>query len=752
MANRCADWWIRGRRVKRGGVTEAASSRAMLLGSLALSMTLAVSLLFPSGTAGAANETTTTTTESSTTTTTSDSTTTTTEPSSTTTTTAESSTTTTTAESSTTTTVSSTTSTTQPSTTTTTSPDSAAGSDPPDTDSEVDDFRVGTRPAPPIVFPIVGDYTFRDTFGAPRDGGRRRHAGADIFADKLVPVVAVADGVVEEVSEGRLAGQYVIVRHDNGWRSKYLHLNNDTRGTDNGLALGYADGIEVGVRVRAGMVIGFVGDSGNAENTAPHLHFALHQPNGLPINPHRALRRAPVVEVPYTLSGRAYSDATLDVDTFNTELVGHIDPDGAGMNAGLAMAGDHVYMGTSGQNAACPGTGVRVIDVSNPAKPDKVAVLAGADEFADTAATTVWAGAVETPEFVGDLAVVGLSLCGDSDWARASADFAGFALYDVRNPARPTLLSTVHSGEETLGVSHLDVLSEDGRLLVAATVPESHLHDLEERGDVRFYDATDPLRVVEVSDWDLRRNGPPLLVEALRARGGDSALATRGVTWLDGETVAVAHSAAGLVTIDVSELDEPGHVGTASAFDTYDLVFDARAVEDYRNEAHGGWVHDGWLLVQDNAGLQPPGAESGDWGQQTFYDLKDPDAPRLLSTFGTERSQSGIDGEVSRDGFYSARRSAPFKDDLEIVAWSSDGVRLVDIGDPTNPAEVAFFVPMARSDPQGRVRAPDGTRAFPMVWDVVSDEKLVYASDVNSGLWIFRVLPIPSIGNDPVLE
>ncbi len=607
-------------------------------------------------------------------------------------------------------------------------------------------------PAPPIVFPIVGEYTFTDTFGAPRDGGRRRHAGADIFADRLVPVVAIADGVVEEVDEGRLAGQYVIVRHDNGWRSKYLHLNNDTEGTDDGLALGYAEGVEVGVQVRAGMVIGFVGDSGNAERTAPHLHFALHQPNGLPINPHRALTRAPRVEVPYTLSGRAYSATSLDVDTFNTELIGHIDPDGAGMNAGIAIAGDHVYMGTSGHDSACPGTGVRVIDVSNPAKPAKVAVLAEGDRFADTAAEAVWVGAVETPGFVGDLAVVGLALCGDSEWSRTSADFAGFALYDVRNPSRPVLLSTVHSGEETRGVSHLEVLSEEGRLLVAATVPDSHLHDLDGRGDVRFYDATDPLRVVEVSDWDLRRDGPSLLVEALTARGGDGALATQGVTWLDGESVAVAHSAAGLVTLDVTTLDDPRYVGTTSAFDTYDLVFDARAIEDYRDKAHGGWVHDGWLLVQDNAVLQPPGEELEEWGQQTFYDLTDPEVPRLLSTFGTERSQAGVDSDVGRDGFYSARRSAPFRDDIEIVAWSSDGVRLVDIGDPENAAEVAFFVPMARPDPQGRVWAPDGTREFPMVWDVVSDENLVYASDVNSGLWIFRVLSIPSIDNDPVLD
>jgi hypothetical protein len=110
-----------------------------------------------------------------------------------------------------------------------------------------------------------------------------------------------------------------------------------------------------------------------------------------------------------------------------------------------------------------------------------------------------------------------------------------------------------------------------------------------------------------------------------------------------------------------------------------------------------------------------------------------------VATFGTENSQKGLDGEVGVDGFYSPHQTTPLGEDKEMVAWLSDGVRIVDLEDPSNPREIAFFVPEARSDPQGYWVAPDGSRELPLVWGAVSVGDLVYASDVNSGLWIFRV-------------
>jgi murein DD-endopeptidase MepM/ murein hydrolase activator NlpD len=151
---------------------------------------------------------------------------------------------------------------------------------------------VGAGEPSTIVFPVAGKNSYRDTFGAPRDGGSRSHKGTDIIAARLVPVVAILDGVVTVVGSGRKAGTWIELRHDGGWRSRYLHLNNDSPGTDDGRGRGVASGIRVGVAVTAGQLIGYVGDSGNAENTTAHVHFEIRRPDGAAVNPYPILRRA----------------------------------------------------------------------------------------------------------------------------------------------------------------------------------------------------------------------------------------------------------------------------------------------------------------------------------------------------------------------------------------------------------------------------------------------------------------------------
>lgn len=161
-------------------------------------------------------------------------------------------------------------------------PERVAGSDP--SEMEVD-----------LVFPVAGEHTLTRSFGDPRSRGRRSHEGVDILADKGTPVVAVADGIVrwlQNEPEGRCCA--VSLLHDDGWRTRYLHLDNDTPGTDDGLRVGIAPGLEPGVRVRQGQLLGWVGDSGNAEATVPHLHFELRLADGTPLDPFRRLEAAPV--------------------------------------------------------------------------------------------------------------------------------------------------------------------------------------------------------------------------------------------------------------------------------------------------------------------------------------------------------------------------------------------------------------------------------------------------------------------------
>lgn len=132
-----------------------------------------------------------------------------------------------------------------------------------------------------ITFPVAGSVWFADDYAAWRSGGRR-HQSTDLFAPKGTPVYAALAGticLITGVTEPVPSYGYMIkVCGDDGREYDYLHLSNDRLGTDDGLggpAAAYAPGMAHGVRVRRGELIGFIGDSGNAEDTPPHLHFEI---------------------------------------------------------------------------------------------------------------------------------------------------------------------------------------------------------------------------------------------------------------------------------------------------------------------------------------------------------------------------------------------------------------------------------------------------------------------------------------------
>jgi len=143
-----------------------------------------------------------------------------------------------------------------------------------------------------LVFPLPTPTKVRDTFGDARPGGRR-HEGTDLLAPKHTPVLAVADGRVSWVHD-RVGPRCcaVEIAHAGGWTSRYIHLDNDTPGTDDGQAVGVAPGIVPGRTVRAGELVGWVGDSGNAENVSPHLHFELRHPQLGAVDAQRVLVEA----------------------------------------------------------------------------------------------------------------------------------------------------------------------------------------------------------------------------------------------------------------------------------------------------------------------------------------------------------------------------------------------------------------------------------------------------------------------------
>lgn len=154
-------------------------------------------------------------------------------------------------------------------------------------------FSVSAETVRPIVFPVAGDYTFRDDWHEPRGGGTRQHIGNDIIAPKMTPLLAAVDGVVSFVARPEVSWGYEIeIKDDEGYAYDYLHVNNDTPGTDDGAGgetHAYMPGIVHGVRVSRGSTIGWVGDSGNAEETVSHLHFEIRDLSNANINPFPSL-------------------------------------------------------------------------------------------------------------------------------------------------------------------------------------------------------------------------------------------------------------------------------------------------------------------------------------------------------------------------------------------------------------------------------------------------------------------------------
>jgi murein DD-endopeptidase MepM/ murein hydrolase activator NlpD len=131
---------------------------------------------------------------------------------------------------------------------------------------------------PGYAFPVAGEHNFVDTFGAPR-ADVPVHIGNDVFAAFGTPIVAVADGRLYRVGTLKISGNRLWLRDSKGYRYFYAHLSDFAAAAYNG-----AD-------VHAGEVIGFVGNTGDAEPTPPHLHFEVHMPDGAVVDPYAYLRK-----------------------------------------------------------------------------------------------------------------------------------------------------------------------------------------------------------------------------------------------------------------------------------------------------------------------------------------------------------------------------------------------------------------------------------------------------------------------------
>ncbi len=132
-----------------------------------------------------------------------------------------------------------------------------------------------------FVFPVGAPHSFGDSFGAPRMIGTtyaHAHQGTDIFAPMGTPLVACERGIVTKVGTDVLGGNKLWLKGESGTYYYYAHLS------------AFAGGVTNGQLVDAGTLIGYVGDTGNAKGTSPHLHFEIHPDGGPAANPYPLLK------------------------------------------------------------------------------------------------------------------------------------------------------------------------------------------------------------------------------------------------------------------------------------------------------------------------------------------------------------------------------------------------------------------------------------------------------------------------------
>ena len=363
-------------------------------------------------------------------------------------------------------------------------------------------------------FPVGGRATFVDDWWYPRFGPGpdvvRLHQGTDIFAAYGTPARAPADGLLKQ-SFNPIGGLAAYVFQPDGTYFYLAHLSR------------YEAGQVTGQAVKAGDVIGYVGDSGNARGGSPHVHFEVHPRGGGPVNPKPwldARLRDALAAVPDVIAAAAPRLAArpkgpeVAAEEQDLGIVGHSDLGGGGGFGAVAVVGDTALVardftppGGVPAESACRGT-VAVVDLSDPSAPEAAATvtLPRGQRVED-----VEASSVDTESFSGDLAAVVTGPCPAGDGA------TGVAYYDVTDRDRPRLLSRVlHPRElaareqaaDACALALRSTCARDGRSVDLQQTAGGRLlslssaggPDVASRSDVFAVDVTDP-RAPRVVGW-----------------------------------------------------------------------------------------------------------------------------------------------------------------------------------------------------------------------------------------------------------
>jgi hypothetical protein len=371
-----------------------------------------------------------------------------------------------------------------------------------------------------------------------------------------------------------------------------------------------------------------------------------------------------------------------------------------GFTADVWAHNGFAYVGSTGFRVPnrCPATGVRVVDLADPAHPALVGAVAAIPR---TSQEKVVVRRIDTAAFHGDLLATGVQSC---DMPTGDAP-RGIDLWDVTDPRRPQHLAFWDSGPQSYkGVHELWLFARGDRAYVAASVPRSEVEE-GGQGDFRLVEVTDPRRPAQVSSWGAVRDGGLPLPPGDVLDFDHSAYVNAA-----GTLAILSYTDFGVLFLDIADPAHPALVGRA----TYPPPLHTHSVWLAANETV--------LLVCDEI-LDP---SPGRWGYLRLWDVHNPAAPTEIGHFATPDALS-----TRRDGDYSAHNPVVVGT-TAFLSWYSDGIRVVDIADPAAPRELAAFVPPPAADPYGVFKTA------PEVWGVAVTGDLVLASDINAGLYVLR--------------
>jgi hypothetical protein len=424
-------------------------------------------------------------------------------------------------------------------------------------------------------------------------------------------------------------------------------------------------------------------------------------------------------------------------------VVGRNSIRGRGYNADVWVHERYAYVGvwgfsdwnTGGEQRFCPAeseNGVAVIDARKPDVPTEVARLRNPP--GTSAEDVVVFTAEHGPRAGRDIAVAGIQVCGGA--RTDTAFFRGLQVWDVTDPTLPKEIGRLDTGCCTRGLHELEVQHRPDlrRTFVYASVPTSEYaddgspsgrRDLRGRGDFRLIDITDPAVPVEVSDWGVHNDLPEPLPAGLGC-DPDPEYGHSVEPSADGRRAFVSYWDSGFIELDVSDPTRPVY-RTRAAFPA---SADGDAHSSNFDEARN-------LLFSADEDFNKscgPDTEKG-FGYLRVWDWTAAGGPRQVGTYKTRNSSGTKDVGA---GDYTIHNPLVVGTDV-YASWYTDGIRIIDVANPAQPRETAFFVPPSENNPVKPSQRGTLTNAV-QVWGIAHDPAtgLIYASDMNSGLWILR--------------